>query len=427
VSELGILFSFIPLSGLAFFRGEKPQAALLWCAVIVAVIANALLLYPHLQEPQWWLPYTTFLAVVLFDGAIKKKLKPLHIIAALFVGQALLTKDIASIIILLIFSDALFSAERISNLELESFLISLTSLLPTTIGVLLGLTDSELIYCVAASIVLRLSSWPFLNLAVYLEDNRDRFLTCMSLISIFVLWRTQSIQDSDLWAVIWMAMACILSIGARPVELLGFLSLGLFSISPVWGILGTSFWALSLYQGKNIYLLAILMAASGAFVAGDLPKTLIPEVAIALAALFGILFARTFVNLKEVKTNWVIEVVGVFIALTVGVSEFLLHPELEVSLDTASAVLSGSFVVFYVIGKILQKTKPRLFKPMKSMGRLALPRFKRVSARQSEVIEQAMSGKVTVISARFFNALDSEASIIVLLGILGLLLFGRLP
>jgi hypothetical protein len=424
-NEFDILLSFVPLAFLASPALERMRHFFLWAAIAVAFLANLFLLYPRLDLPQWWVPYVTFLAVLIFDCAIKKKIQVFSVLGALFVGQALLSKDLANIAVLLLFSDAFFCAERFPHPGLEGLIISLTSLLPIGGGILLGLQGQELTYCVTASILLRLSSWPFLNLATYLDENNEKFLTCMSLISIFLLWRTQSINDPDLWAAVWMGVACVLSIGARPIELLGFVSLGLFSVSPTWGLLGMSLWSLSLYQGNNVYLITLLMAACGAFVAGETSRVLLPELAMALAALCGLFSARIFVNLNVLKTNWVIEAGGVLIAIAVGVGVFLLHPELKIAFEIPSAVFAGSFIFFFAIGKIFSRQRPRLFRPMKRFGRLGLPQQRNLGARE-ESMEVQRSSRVLVLPARVFNALDSEANLVLLLGVLGLLLFWRL-
>jgi len=383
----------------------------------------------HYQESLLWIPAAAFLSVFFVNLIGQRYRRGLSSLAVLFVSQALLTKNLGYIIVLLALADTflgveLFLSSKVDekNRAVQSLYQSALSLLPTALGLMLRLDGNSLISCVAVTIVLRLYSWPVSHWLVEISGDNKMFPTYIGIVSSFALWHIQEFLQPELWALVWLSLAFLFGLGSKYTEMYATFSLGLFALSPVLGIASVCLWPLLARPTYTIYLVAAFSAVSGGLLAQSLSGYLAPEATYAFVSLVGAALARVFVATAIVKARWYMVALDLFFAaLWIG---FLFYTNtLPIPIPTPAGVtFVDSFVFVFLLGKLLYKKKPGFFKPFPGFP----PHLFSKEIIGSDLLLERKGASVEMGQSPFrvliFEALESEGYIAILFGLLGAVL-----
>ena len=178
---------------------------------------------------------------------------------------------------------------------MQSLYQSALSLLPATVGLLLNLDGNLLGACVAATIALRLFSWPVSHWLVEISGKNKMFPAYIGIVSSFALWHILTFSKPEVWALVWLCAGIIFSVGSRYTEMYAALSLGLFALNPAWGVLFAALWPILGHRNFSVYIVAVLTCAIGVVLADSTIKIFIPEVCYILVGASGLAIGRVFV------------------------------------------------------------------------------------------------------------------------------------
>jgi hypothetical protein len=427
MTELLLCLVFIPI---IFLTPKKTAGIGAWLPALLGAICVGYFVWLRREEPLLWGGVAAFLAMTLSETFEKKSLQPFTALSALFFAQSLLGQNLSVIIICIVFGDLFINVEIFSKADLlektraiQNISRSLFAMLPVTFGVLLGFQGHLLIFMVAASVILRLFSWPFPHWISEENEGTSYFSLLVGVISSFALWHGQSFLGFPEWPMIWMIITALLSLGARSTEVYISVALGLFSVSPNYGLLFTAIWPLLVCRGKSLYLVALFTALAGGIICEAASKTLIENAVYILGGISALFLARPFVTPGVVGRPWINEAGDILLSMILfGVFTFFLPIQVPI-IGPAGATFVGAFILSYVVGKIFYSKHPKLFSPMKG---IKVPLVPDLSSSASSFYEMAgpqidLSENPTAI--KFYRALESESHLIWLLGILGAALY----
>jgi hypothetical protein len=427
VNELLITLSFIPLLVFGSLAGQKkiPGA---WPAVGVGLLCLSIFIYKHGTEPVVWLPLVAFVLLLFSELLETRKISPLEALSFLFTGQALISNSLAYIAICLIISDAflnlkLFMAPQVSEKDraIHRIFRSLFSFLPVLLAIILDFSGPALTGAVVLTMGLRLFSWPVNH---WVSDSDDgRFLNLIvSGGSTFALWHALDFSGQPQWAIVWLALAAVLSLGAAYYEVVIAMILGAFCVSPTFGIIGFGVLPLLLHRGRESFALIIFVAASGAVICDYSTKVLLENAVYFVGALTALMIARSLVAVKVNKRSLYYEgvdflIVAAFVATAIY---FLPLPKFEVA--PVQTVFVGVFLVGLLAGKLLCNKRPSIFVLVKGRERPIWPdREESLSAlRQRE--GQPFHYTPGRFSSATFNLIESESHWAWMLGVLGFII-----
>jgi len=381
-------------------------------------------------DPILWGGIAIFLAMTLSEVFEKRTIEPFTVLSALFFAQSLLAQNIGVVIICIAFGDMFLNVEIFSGGELleknraiQNICRSLFSLLPVTFGVLLGLKGHYFIFIMSVTVMLRLFSWPFPHWISEEKKDSAFFNLLVSAVSSFALWRGQDFSTFPEWAIIWMAITALLSLGAQYTEVYISMSLGAFCISPTYGLLAAAMWPLLVCRGKSVYLVALFSAIAGALISEAASKVVIENTVYVLSGLSALILARPFVSLKPEVRTWLNEVRDLLLSVILfGLFVYVLPIQVPV-IGPFGGTFVGVFILTYIIGVVLYSKRPKLFEPLQGLRGPLIPDLTEPLSSLNEKAGWQINLGEGPLSVKFYRALESESHLIWLLGLLGVALY----
>ena len=400
-----------------------------WSAVAIASLCHGYYIFLHATEPLLWIPVGAFLSAFAINLLENRRQRGLSILAVLFVSQALLTASLGYIIVLLAFADTLLGAELFlsskiteKNQAVQSLYQSALSLLPATVGLLLRLEGDSLAACVAVSVCLRLFSWPVRHWLVEISGKNQMFPTYVGIASSFALWHILAFPKPDVWAVIALAAAIVFSLGSKYMEIYAALTLGLYAVNPVWGVVGAALWPLLGHKGLSTYIVALLTAGAGLVLASGSTKVFVPEAAMVFTAFAGLACARVFSAVENLSVRWyLISLDSALSILWATLTIVFLSPPLPVW-EPAGLVFGIVFVLAFGVGKFLNTRRPRFFRALAGLSPEIFSREIFSAEFMSEKRGETVSLTQTRARVWLFEMIESQTYLALLLGLLGLFL-----
>lgn len=426
MSELLVFTALLPFAALPLF-GKREQHVLMWLSPLIALGWVSYFLWLRSTEPLIWIPVVAFFCLYTSEIAESKTLRPLVTLGGLFYAQALLAQGTAEVVICLAFGDAAMSAENFlaapnSKRErvIQSIYRSAASLIPVVLGVLLGLPENLLVWTIAVTIVLRATSWPIQHWLDNEEEvsKRVQFILVGAVSAVALL---HSFSLPPYWALVWLTAAAVMSLGARYYESLALLSLGLFAVSPSYGLLTVALWPVYLHQGRAAVILFLCLLVEGTVICNFTSNTVILENAnYFVGALAGLILSRSLVSVKILKRHWSREVLDIFLMALVGAAVvFFANPAIpEIGIPGVS--FAPALILGLIVGKILYKKRPKFFSELPPIPETE-------PSAESSLTWTEKPGRGTAISSFwlekvFMRIFESESHLIWLLGFLGVVL-----
>jgi len=427
MNELIICIVFIPF---IFLGGNKKAGeGPLWIPAALALGCVSYFVWQRSENPLWWGGVAAFLALTLSEVIEAKKLKPITAFASLFFAQSLISRDIGITIICIVMGDLFLNLETFlagdlseKNRAIHNICRSLFSLLPASFGVLLHLEGHYLILALALTIVLRLFAWPLPHWVSEKETESPYSYLLAAAIPSFALWHNQDFSSYPLWALVWMALAAVLSLGAQYSEVYIAMGLGVFCISPVHGLMAIALWPLLLHKSKVMYLVALFAGIGGVLISDFSIKALNENAVYAIEVLSAILLSRPFVSAKIIVRPWFVDAIDIALtALLLGLFIFVLPAQIPV-VGLQGIIFAGVFLISVILGKVLYPKRKRFFEPINGFTGNLWPEIKDPIA-----LLQERAGKQIDLSEgrrlrKFYDAIESESHLVWLLGLLGLAL-----
>jgi hypothetical protein len=429
MTDMAILFSLIPLSLVSFKALEKVRPALIWISSVLAGAFHIYWIQSDMSDLSRLIPVAGVLAVFIMDSVLKRGVNGTALLGALFVSQATLSNELPYILLLIAFADIIFCADAylsaapsVREQAVPTVLRSIWSLLPAAAGFLLRLEGTPLMICVALTIIFRVSSWPIPGWIFKVGRDRRGFLLGISAAGAFALWKNLS-PGSDLdWPATWLCLAAVLSLGGNYRESVVFLSLGIFNLGAPWSFLAIAIWPLLVHEGYLIYFVALLAAVTGGMITVGFQHLFVEEASYAVLFSSALLLARIHASAAVQAGHWLVD--GLATVFFVSIVGFVVwqFPEIPIPTQTEPFVFAGLFAFFYIVGKMMIGRKPKLFASIKPLPipRLKPGPFEAMSLRQNSATQR--EGTAHPVIERFFAALEGEAYLGFLLGLVGAVL-----
>jgi hypothetical protein len=429
MTDLLILISFVPFIFMAFESLNRLRPLFGWAAVLIAVICHGYFVFTKSGDPLAWIPVAAFFSMLALEIVCSKRVRVLTLIGALFVSQALVSVDPAAALILIAFADGFFAAELFISSDwtdksraIQSIYRSALSLLPAAAAILLQLQGDWFVAMFAVTIAFRMFSWPMTHWVYEIDKNARTFLLYSGVVPAFALWHIQVGIDAPQWAVVWVCLAAVYSIGAKYFEVYTALALAVFSFNPTLGVAAVALWPLLVNQGRLTYLITLATGALGFFAADQIQKALVPEASYALASVAAFMIARPFVATRIEPVKVYIEALEFVIGAALAVLAFFMKPIDLVDPQNFAIDFGACFLLMFALGKLLFSKKPAFFLPARTIP----PRVFKQSVISLNFLADKPGTPVIVkdgrLRASVFQALDSEAYMVLLLGILGAIL-----
>lgn len=419
MTDLAILFTTAPLALLAF--SVPMGTALVWISVgLAAVFQGYWIATYQLNELVQLALVVGCLSLYLLEVISKKTASGILLLGTLFISQALLSKEVEHVLVLLIAADMLFCAEAFFGAKQSDGLGAIAAMLramwayaPISVAVLLRLEGIPLLVLAGLTIVLRTSSWPLSNSLLRLGRDRRGFLVAIAGVGSYALWKNMVPSAEIDWPIAWFCAAAVLSLGANARETAVILSFGLLNLGSPWSFLAAALWPALIYEGALSYVLALLVACMGGLIVAGFSKFLTPEGVYGISIGGALLFARVIAATKPLKPNWVIE--GFAISFVLGIIGFIAwsSPENQLPLQPEVGVFVGGFLILFIIGKFLVSGKTKLFGAAKAFTAPTL----KVGTFQPRPVKAV--GAEEKKAWRIFAAFESDAYLGFLLGLAG--------
>lgn len=419
MTDLAILFTTAPLALLAF--STPLDRALVWVAAGLAAAFHGYWIATYqLGDLAPLAAVVGCLSLFVLEVVSKKSANGILLLGTLFVGQALLSKEVEHVLVLLIASDTLFCAEAFFGASqqnrqgfIAAMLRSLWAYAPVALAILLRLEGTPLLVLAGITMIGRVSSWPVSNSLLRLGRERRGFLVAIAGAGSFALWKNL-VPSAELdWPTAWFCAAALLSLGATARESAVILSFGVFNLGSPWSFLVAALWPTLIFEGALSYVLTLLVACMGSLIVSGFSKLLTPEAGYGISLGGALLLARVLAGTATAKPNWVLE--GAAAAFTVGLAGFIvwLFPEMQFPLLPEVGVFAGSLLFFFIVGKFVVKQRPKIFGSAKP---LSIPVLKTGSF-------QPVPLKVIPVQDkkiwRLFGSFESDAYLGFLLGLAG--------
>ncbi len=427
MNELLLCAIFIPL---LFLAPRKNVGAIGWVPVICGVACTSYFFWLHVGESTMWGGVTVLLAMTVSEALEKKSLSVPLSISALFFAQSLLTPSTGIVILCIAFGDLFLNIEIFVNSEIseknraiQNICKGLFSVLPVTFGVLLGVGNIGFIGLMAVTTVLRLFSWPLPRWISEKQKDPSYFKLLVSTISCFALWHVQDFSTFPEWPMIWLAIVALLSLGSEYAEVYAALTLAVFSLSPVYGLLGATFWPLLVHRGKSAYLVTLVALASGVLVCDVSSRILSENTVYTLGALTAIILARPFAFYEIENRLWVNESKDIFLSLVLLGFFIYFLPVKVPDIGPAGSVFAGSFLLSFIVVRSLRSKHLKFFSPFRG---LKDPLDQNVFVPGVKFNERAgtqINLDEGYYLSRFYSALESESYLVWLLGLLGVAIY----
>jgi hypothetical protein len=427
MTELLLCAVFIPI---IFLASKKTSRVALWIPALVGAVCTGYFVWLRSSEPLLWGGLAVFLAMTLSEVSEQKTIQPFTVLGALFFAQSLLAQNIGVVIICIAFGDLflnveIFSRNEISekNRAIQNICRSLFSLLPVTFGVLLGLSGHYIILAVSVTVLLRIFSWPFPHWILESKKDSSFFNLLVSGISSFALWRGLDFSAFPEWAMIWMIITALLSLGAQYTEVYIAMTLGAFCVSPAYGLLAAAIWPLLVYRGKSIYFVTLFTAIIGALISEAASKVIIENTVYALGGVSALILARPFVSFKIEERPWVNEGRDFLLsAILCGLFIYVLTVQVPV-IGPFGGAFTGVFLLTYTIGKVIYSKHPKFFRPLEGLKGPLIPDLTEPVSSLNERAGGQINLGESPFAIKFYQALESESHLIWLLGLLGVALY----
>jgi hypothetical protein len=426
-NELVILITFFPLVFVPFDALASLRKFLGWSAVILALLCNAYQIRNYFNNPSELIPLIGFLVSFSYTMIERKKFRGLTVLGALFIVQAMTAKSLPIIVILLIFSDTFFCAEYFTfdnrderNRAMQSLFRSLISFLPIAVAILLKSREDILAICVALTIILRAFSWPLSNWVKNLDQEKNLFVLCVGAASTFILWRTQTVSQEPAWAFAWICISLVMSLGCEAAEIVPVLGLSLFGVSPAAALLVVGFWPLIARASSQDWLIVLFSAVVGYFIIPVSLKLFVEEAGIPITLLCSLLLARNLVVKESPRRAWLPDLISAGLSLVAMITIVLLFPTLIESAGSSvtSMVFAASLLIFYIVGRLIVKKKPRIFKKANPLN-LNIDFASAMRIKVSDERPEVRVGVPPLIFDTFLSSLEAENYLLLLVGALG--------
>lgn len=434
MSELLIISALAPLSTFVFNETRRARITLMLMSLVVALSCIALSVYFQFQSHgmnliMWVAPFS--IAIIgLRHWASSKGLPFLVSMGYLFLLQASLASSFTNILILLLFSDLLFCSQSLLNSDkgikknaIRGIVSSATTYLPAIATVLLGLKGAAAAPFVMATIVLRISSWPFPNWS----RNTDPSLKLPDMVTMFVgaylLWASLGMEGQVIWAIGWFGLATLLSLGATFPSVVVAMALGAVTLNGDYGIVFELTWPFFVVGGFLCNVQALIFAALGYLVTMSITALVGLEPSFGIAVFTSILFARAYSRWEPTTEIGAMDGVVTAVIISVGTLLYMEGFRMELVQGPAAITFATSFLVFGIFGRFFIAGK-KLFKPLEN---LPLPQFLSswIGSLQL-VVEKEGPGDEDLLESRqsqnLFTLIESETAILCSLGVLGAVL-----
>ena len=219
-----------------------------------------------------------------------------------------------------------------------------------------------------------------------------------------------------------LAAAIVFSLGSKYMEIYAALTLGLYAVNPVWGVVGAALWPLLGHKGLSTYIVALLTAGAGLVLASGSTKVFVPEAAMVFTAFAGLACARVFSAVENLSVRWyLISLDSALSILWATLTIVFLSPPLPVW-EPAGLVFGIVFVLAFGVGKFLNTRRPRFFRALAGLSPEIFSREIFSAEFMSEKRGETVSLTQTRARVWLFEMIESQTYLALLLGLLGLFL-----